>query len=165
MIAGRYECIDAHCHVYPDTIAEKAVASTAAFYHVEAQYSGTADELIRKGKKYGIDRFLIFSVATKPSQVRSINRYIAGMTKQYPEFFDGLGTVHPLSENTEAEIDELIELGLHGIKIHPDMQDFPADHEGFMRAYEYCGKKGIPVLTHCGDEFKDFLLSQESKTF
>ena len=29
----KYKIIDAHCHIYPDKIAEKASAATCEFYH------------------------------------------------------------------------------------------------------------------------------------
>ena len=36
-------------------------------------------------------------------------------------------------------------LGLHGIKIHPDMQGCEIDCEGFMKAYEICDKMTLRV--------------------
>ena len=51
----------------------------------------------------------------------------------------------------EGDIEHLIELGLKGIKIHPDIQDFKVDDDGYKKAYEICEKKGLPVLMHTGD--------------
>ena len=33
--------IDAHCHIYPDKIAEKAAAATGRFYGIEMKASAT----------------------------------------------------------------------------------------------------------------------------
>lgn len=56
---------DAHCHIYPTKIAQKAAAATAAFYdNLGETYDGTVHTLFVQGA--GIDRFLVQSVATKP---------------------------------------------------------------------------------------------------
>ena len=38
---------DCHCHVYPDTIASKAVGSIASFYDFEA-----TDDMLKRGTDY-----------------------------------------------------------------------------------------------------------------
>ena len=43
---GQYKVMDAHCHVYPATIAAKAVAGTDAFYGVKSVYDGTVETLL-----------------------------------------------------------------------------------------------------------------------
>lgn len=59
---------DAHCHIYPAKIAQKAAAATATFYdNLGETYDGTVQTLFAEGA--GIDRFLVQSVATKPEQV------------------------------------------------------------------------------------------------
>ena len=37
--------IDAHCHIYPDKIADKAAHATARFYTLPATYDGTLSTL------------------------------------------------------------------------------------------------------------------------
>ena len=57
---------DAHCHIYPAKIAQKAAATTAAFYdNLGKTYDGTVQTLFAKSA--GIDRFLVQSVATRPA--------------------------------------------------------------------------------------------------
>ncbi|MBQ6376693.1 MAG: amidohydrolase [Lachnospiraceae bacterium] len=150
MIKGYY-VIDAHAHVYPEKIAIKAGNAVASFYDVEMQYKATTEELLRNGDANGIDHFLIHSVATKPEQVSKVNRYIASQVEAHKGRMSGLGTVHPLSSNMEEDINEIVSLGLHGIKIHPDMQGFAIDCDGFMEAFELCGKHNLTVLAHTGD--------------
>ena len=56
---------DAHCHIYPTKIAQKAAAATSTFYdNLGETYDGTVQTLFAKGA--GIDRFLVQSVATRP---------------------------------------------------------------------------------------------------
>ena len=69
--------IDAHAHIFPSKIAEKAVAGIGKFYsELTMEMDGTVDTLIKNGKKNGIEKFVVQSVATTPAQVQSINDFI-----------------------------------------------------------------------------------------
>ena len=39
--------IDAHAHIFPQKIAERAVSSIGSFYGIPIDYDGTADVLLR----------------------------------------------------------------------------------------------------------------------
>lgn len=154
---GDMRVVDAHCHIYPEKIAARAVAGTDAFYGTAARCpQGTVAELLEVGKRAGTDHFIVQSVATTPKQVRSINEFIAASVASSGGLLTGLGTMHPECEDIPAEIDHLISLGLRGIKIHPDIQARPLDHPGFLVMYECCQQKGLPVLMHTGDYRYDF---------
>lgn len=151
MIDNKFYCIDAHCHVFPEKVVDKAVVAIGAFYSIAMYHRGIPENLIKSADQNGIDKCLIHSVATKPEQVSAANKYLASVVADYPSRLEALGTIHPHSEDMERDINELASLGLHGIKIHPDMQGFEIDCEGFMNAYEICSKKGLTVLAHTGD--------------
>ena len=106
MVDGKYFVIDAHCHIYPDRIAQKAERATENFYHFNGFGDGTVGMLLREGKKAGIDRFIVQSVATTPHQVSGINRFIAD-TVRNGGVFAGLGTLHPDSEDLKRDVDEI----------------------------------------------------------
>lgn len=101
----------------------------------------------KAGKKY-----LVCSTATKPEQVQSINNFIAEKCKKYPEFF-GFGSLHPRidKESFASEIERIHELGLHGIKLHPDFQKFDIDDPDMISVYRMAAKAGLPILFHMGD--------------
>ena len=155
MINGKYYAIDAHCHIYPEKIAKLAISHTDNFYSVESFNKGTLDDLLTSSEKAGIDKCIIQSVATTPKQVQSINKFISENVNLYKDKFVGLGTIHPRSTDIEGDIEHLIELGLKGIKIHPDIQGFKLDDDGYMQAYKICEKKGLSVLMHTGDSRYD----------
>ncbi len=150
-MVGKYYCIDAHCHIYPEKIAAVAVGHTDEFYHVKSKHKGTIDDLISSGKSAGVDKFIIHSVATTPKQVRRINEFIAQSVKSDPESFTGLGALHPESEDIKGDLEYLLSLGLHGVKLHPDIQGFKLDDYRLLEIYENCEKMGAPVLLHTGD--------------
>ncbi len=150
MVKGFY-VIDAHCHIYPEKIAEKAVAATDKFYGSTAFGKGTVEHLVKAYRKFGIDHAIVQSVATTPRQVKSINEFIAAEVEASEGFLTGLGTLHPESEDIGGDIEHLMELGLKGVKLHPDIQGFQVDKGNLLKIYEYCEKNNLPILMHTGD--------------
>ena len=82
----KYRVIDAHCHIYPQKIAAKAVTAIGNFYGIKMAEDGTADSLIRAGEAIGVEKYVVHSTATTVHQVRSINEYIYGEMQAHPEF-------------------------------------------------------------------------------
>ena len=150
-----YPIIDCHCHIYPSKIADKAVLGIGNFYHLDMEYDGRLETLIKENEKSGITHSLIFSVATKPSQTQSINQFIADNVSGDPLRFTGLGTLHPDSSDIKGDIEHILELGLRGVKLHPDIQGIKIDDDRCMRIYELCSGK-LPILMHTGDSRYDF---------
>ena len=148
--------IDAHCHIYPEKIASKAVAGTDNFYGVTSANKGTISNLLERGDKAGVDHFIVQSVATTPKQVNSINEFISNSVALYPDRFTGLGTLHPESEDIKGDIERLVELGLKGVKLHPDIQAFKLDDYRCLKIYEECEKRGLIMLLHTGDSRYDY---------
>ena len=150
-----YPIIDCHCHVYPDKIADKAVKSIQSFYDIEMGYDGRNSTLIENGRKNGVKHYIVFSVATTPKQVQSINSFIADTVKESGGLMTGLGSLHPDSDNIEEDLKHIKELGLKGVKLHPDFQKIAIDDERCERIYELCSGE-MPVLLHTGDYRYDF---------
>lgn len=150
----KYKIIDAHCHIYPDKIAEKASKSTGKFYDIDMLYDGKVSTLLKVGTEAGIDHYIVQSVATKPEQVSSINHFISEAVKASGGKMTGLGTLHPDSSDIKGDIDELISLGLHGVKLHPDIQGFKLDDYRCLKIYEFCEGR-LPILFHTGDKRYD----------
>lgn len=149
-----YFIIDSHCHIYPKKIVDRAVPATDAFYNVKSFCRGTVEDLLIKGDEAGIDRFLVQSVATTPKQVKSINTFIANEVAAHPDKLTGLGTLHPDSEDQAGDVEHLIGLGLKGVKLHPDIQNFDIDDPRCIKIYELC-KDRLPILMHTGDNRYD----------
>lgn len=150
----KYRIIDAHCHIYPDKIAEKASASTGRFYGIDMRFDGKVSTLTELGNASGIDHYIVQSVATKPEQVVSINNFIAEAVKQSEGKMTGLGTLHPDSCDMKGDVEHLISLGLKGVKLHPDIQGFKLDDYRCLKIYELCEGR-LPVLLHTGDKRYD----------
>ena len=151
MVKDKYYVIDAHCHVYPEKIASRAVAGTDNFYGVTSYGDGTVPDMLKSGREAGIDHFIVQSVATTPQQVNSINEFIAATVAENKGLLTGLGTLHPDSPDQVADVRRVVELGLKGVKLHPDIQNFKIDDYRCLKIYELCEQENLPILMHTGD--------------
>lgn len=156
MIDNKFTVIDSHCHIYPEKISEPAVKSTGNFYNMTPLGDGTVNSLLKMSQTAGIDRFVVQSVATTPHQVKSINNFIAQEVAAHPDKLIGLGTLHPDSTDLKGDFEHIKELGLHGVKLHPDIQRFKIDDYRCLKIYELCEQNGMPILMHTGDYRYDF---------
>ena len=150
----KYRIIDAHCHIYPQKIAAKAVTAIGNFYDIQMAEDGTANSLVKEGTAIGVEKYVVHSTATTVHQVRAINEYIYGEMQLHPEFI-GFMTLH--NEMTDEAIEEEVALalsrGMKGVKLHPDFQKFNIDDaENLYRVT--AGR--LPVLLHMGDKRYDF---------
>lgn len=149
------EIIDFHAHIYPDKIAEKATHSVGEFYTLPMQKVGSVDALFASGDPAGVNRFVVQSVATVPRQVESINHFIRETCKAHPKRLIGFGTIHPDMENPVEEVERCLQMGLRGIKIHPDVQRFDMDDPAMFPVYDAIQGRA-PMLIHCGDYRYDY---------
>ena len=151
------EIINAHAHIYPEKIAVKATGTIGEFYDIKMEMpAGTSHRLIEDGRRAGVTRFVVHSVATTAHQVRSINEFLKKETEDHPEFIGFIALHQDLSEREiEREIDWGIENGFKGIKLHPDFQKFNIDDEAVEKFYRAASGK-LPILFHVGDDRYDY---------
>lgn len=147
--------IDAHAHIFPDKIAEKATAGISGFYDgMKTAFGGSLGELLKQGKTAGVDRFIVQSVAVVPEQVRAINDFISESVRRFPDALIGFGALHPNYGDIKGETERIISLGLRGIKLHSDFQNFNLDDERAFPIYE-AAEGRLPILFHVGDNRYD----------
>lgn len=145
--------IDVHAHVFPKKTAEKAVASIGDYYRLPMAGLGTVRDLISSGSKAGVSKYVINSSAVRPDLVVTINNFIAGEAQINADLV-GFGTLHPDFRDIEAEFERIISLGLKGVKLHPEFQNFNIDDGKAFRIYKTIEGKA-PLLIHMGDANKD----------
>ena len=149
------QIIDFHTHIYPDAIAKKAADSIRQFYQIGgSDMDGTVDQLLRHGKEAGITRYIVLPVGLKPDHVSHINDFIFNQAALHPEF-TGFGTLHAAMPDLAEETQRILNIGLRGIKMHPDSQAFAIDDPRLFAAYELLQGKA-PVLFHMGDVRYDY---------
>lgn len=148
---NKYKVIDAHTHIFPNKIATKAVGAIGDFYNIPMQKQGLSRDLIKSGDKIGVEKYLVCSTATRPSQVSSINDFIYEQCKENADKFIGFGTLHPFMDDPAKELERIENYGFKGIKFHPDFQSFDIDDKKAIDLYKLIANKYF-VLVHTGDD-------------
>lgn len=144
--------IDFHTHIYPEKIAAKGVEYIGNFYEFTLDTArGTKAHLDDCCKAAGVDAAVLLSVSVSPEQVSSINNFLSSCLD---ERHFGFGAIHPDMADPFSELDRFTQLGITGIKIHPDMQKFNADDPKMLPIYEYIEGK-MPIMIHAGDHRYD----------
>lgn len=146
---------DAHAHIFPAKIAQKAVGAIGDFYSIPMCHPGSPQALLESGSAIGVKKYLVCSTATHPGQVVSINSFIRDCCGEHPEFL-GFATLHPDYQDIPGEVRRILETGLRGVKLHPDFQRFSIDDPAAFPLYEACAEAGLPILFHTGDDRYDW---------
>jgi predicted TIM-barrel fold metal-dependent hydrolase len=141
--------IDIHTHAWPDTVAEKAVPAlmASAQHPVTPFYDGTISGLISDMERTGVDISVVQPVATKPSQVASINDWAASIRDPGIIAF---GAMHPLLEDPASEIARMVSTGIKGFKMHPEYQCFDPHDPALDALWKATVDHNMIVLFHAG---------------
>lgn len=142
--------IDFHTHIFPNKIAEKTIQSLSNKANVKASTNGTLEGLLQSMEQAQVDMSVILPVATKVAQMENINTYAKSVCENYPGKLISFGGIHPDCEDYKKELKHIKNLGLKGIKIHPDYQGVMIDDVRFMNIIEYASELGLIVVTHAG---------------
>lgn len=102
-------------------------------------------------KKAGVDVSVSLPAVTKVSQVESINRFASAFTEGTVISFGG---IHPECENYKEILKEIKNLGLKGIKLHPDYQDTYFNDIRYKRIISYATELGLIISVHAGQDPK-----------
>ena len=142
--------IDFHTHIFPDKIAARSIEALSKVSGVTAVTDGTLNGLLASMERNQVDLSVIMPVATKPAQFESVNTFAAKVNEQYAGKLLSFGGIHPDSEDYKGELNRIKELGLPGIKLHPDYQGVMIDDARYMRIIEYADALGLAILVHAG---------------
>lgn len=146
---------DIHAHIFPDKLAEKASHSIGDFYGVSIEREANMHCLTAEDRLAGVTRCVVSNSATSAKQVFNANTFLAEAVRGHAGYL-AFGTIYPGMDGYEEELDRMLELGLRGIKIHPDFQKLAIDDESAIDTYKAIARRGLPVLFHMGDNRYDF---------
>lgn len=140
--------IDFHTHIFPDSIAEKTIGKLGALINQEPYTDATLDGIKQSMKASGVDYAVLLPVVTRPAQFQSVNAFAKAVTGK--EGLISFGGIHPATEDYKQEIDQIVALGLKGIKLHPDFQGTFIDDLRYIELIAYALEKGLIVSIHGG---------------
>jgi len=144
--------VDFHVHAFPDDVAERAIHALLETYQVSAVTDGTVAGLLQHMRVSEVAYSVIQPVATKPSQVRSINDWAASRADAGIICF---GAIHPDYEDVPGEIERIVSLGVPGIKIQGNWQGVYVDDPKMRPIYEAAQGRLI-LMFHSGEELAPF---------
>jgi predicted TIM-barrel fold metal-dependent hydrolase len=78
------------------------------------------------------------------------NTAVAHICRQYPDVFIGFGSVDPHRADARARLEEVRDLGLLGLKLHPTLQNFAPDDPDLAPFFEAAASLGLRLLVHTG---------------
>lgn len=111
---------------------------------------GSCDRLIKDMDRNNITRSLIFPTAAVGRQYEERNDEISTCVKSHPGKFIGFARVNPrLGTIAIEEVKRAAtKLGLRGLKLHPETEQFRPDHEVHKPMFETITQLGLIVLIH-----------------
>lgn len=138
--------IDAHVHAFPDAIAGRAIAQLEQG-NCKAQHDGTVSGLLRSMDRAGIEKAVVCSIATKPTQFDPILKWSLEIES---DRLIPLASLHPGDPDVRAHARAVAQAGLKGIKIHPYYQGFDLGGEAILPLLEAVEAEGLVVVSHTG---------------
>ena len=145
--------IDFHTHIFPEKIAARTIEKLEHIASVKAFTDGREESLLRSMEKAGVDVSIVLPVVTRPEQFDSINQFAAELNEKYRgqrRRLLSFGGLHPHTKDYRSRLRAVKELGLPGIKLHPDYQDTYMDDIRYMRILDYASELGLISVVHAG---------------
>ena len=143
--------IDFHTHAFPDALAERAIGGLVANMEPSSPFApstnGTLAGLLARMDADGVDKSVLLPVVTKPNQTLRLNEWAAGAASERVIPFGGM---YPSTGTYRQDIDLIVSLGLRGIKLHCEYQNFVVDDAWVLPIYDYALSRGLTLVFHSG---------------
>ncbi len=154
-----FEVIDAHTHILPPEIIQRAGLYEERDEHFRnlakspRNRYATAEDLIQEMDRTGVSLAVTFGFAFKdPGACREVNDYVAASIARYPDRLVGFMCVNPSDPDLEGEVARCVAAGLRGIgELFPDGQGFRLDG-GTGDLAALCVEAGLPLLVHVNEK-------------
>lgn len=143
--------IDFHTHCFPDSIAKTAIEKLSFVSGgLKNNTDGTVDGLKILMQKQKVDISVALNIATNARQQKKVNDFAKSINSDEIIAF---GSVYPKSEDAFDELERIKELGLKGVKLHPDYQGFQVDDPDLRPLYKKISSLGLITVFHAGVDF------------
>lgn len=142
--------IDFHTHAFPEKIAAAAMEKLSfASGGLIPQTDGTISGLHSVMKRDNINKSILLGIATNEKQQQSVNNFVKECEC---DSIISFGSVYPHAESALYELERIKEMGLKGIKLHPEYQQFFVDDEKMKPLYKKASALGLIILFHAGED-------------
>lgn len=137
----------------------RVFANHAHLYHKEIRPNGDLEALKRLMDDAGLDGAVAYAPFNKNGSAQVLspdenqNLWLAEQIKGQPDIV-GFGTVNFDREDLEDQVKEIAQLGLRGIKLHPQHQVFRINGEKAYRVYGEAERQGLFLSFHTGVHYE-----------
>ena len=145
--------IDFHTHIFPERIANHAIASLKAGVlreegiatecYTDATYSG----LIKSMEENGVSLSIAMPIVTNPEKPDGVNNYAETIRSDRVISF---ASVHPMQHNAADAVKSFRERGFIGIKMHPEFQHCYINSHESIAVLKAAEEEGMAVMLHAG---------------
>lgn len=142
--------IDFHTHTFPDFLAPKVIPKLENGGYIHAFLNGTLSDLRQSMSESGVDISVVLPVATTPSQVITCNNSSQKLNAENEGTIISFGAMHPDYENYKEELLRIRDMGMKGIKLHPDYQTTFFDDIKYKRIIDTASNLGLITSVHTG---------------
>ncbi len=142
---------DFHTHIYPDTIAPRAIENVTRAGVMKNSSDGTVSALLEEMKKAGVTCALNLPLALSPDSERGVNQWSANLHQSHPSIYS-LGSIHPDTPHPLERLTWIKSLGLPGIKLHSEFQEFTPNDPRMTPIYQACESLDLFILFHMGKD-------------
>ena len=125
---GKSLIIDIHTHVFPESIAQRAVRQLQQNSHIALYSDGTEADLLAHEKQARVDLAVVQPVATNPDKVEHMNDAVIKANRDgWGRGALSFGAMHPAYSGWKRELERIKEAGVPGIKLHPPYEGIAID--------------------------------------
>ena len=146
--------VDCHTHLfaYPGHLSEEFVTEANARSRGFPMDLNVTPERHWRAMQ-GVDKAIVFGLRALHSGLWVPNEYVAEYAASHPEKLIGFGAVDPCVDDVGATLDEIVRLGLRGVKLGPIYQNIHPADERLLPVYGFCEARGLPIMIHQGTTF------------
>lgn len=146
--------LDAHTHAYQEKdlalIQERTALLDRSLPDSDPNkwrlcHGGSVQSLLKEEKQAGMERFVLLPVSSRPDRIRRLNRWVVAMAASHPAIIP-FGTLLADSPSLASELEEVLTLGIQGIKVHPFLQRLDILSPSARRLWSLIAEAGLPVM-------------------
>jgi predicted TIM-barrel fold metal-dependent hydrolase len=127
------------------------LAATAAYFRTEVRVR-TAEQMAEEYRSWDLLGVLLAWDAETATGLPALgNDRVAEICDAFPQQFVGFASVDPHKPEAPEELERaIVDLGLRGLKLHPQVQAFYPDDPRYDSIWEVCERHRLPIVVHVG---------------
>lgn len=149
-VGGVKLLIDCHMHCFPDKLAAATMEKLSGICGTAPNTDGTLQGTLDFISRSALDAGIMLPIATSAHSQRNVNDFAWKAQEQSHGKLLAFGSVHPFAPDAIEELHRIAEMGMQGIKLHPDYQGFYFQDTRCYPIYEELSALGLILTIHAG---------------